>query len=124
MKESDIYTAPLVLFQLVEHVENIVHVSKEKSSRQSGIHEIEYSSLVSPKQIPFPSDKPDIPDVIKENKPLLRIVRKCLSPRPAQRPTAAALCKMLRDLCRSSIVRRAGLDILKSALSMFKRVMP
>jgi hypothetical protein len=57
---------------------------------------------------------PEIPVIIQENKPLLRIVDKCLSPERAQRPTAAALCKMLLRLCRSSVVRGAVLDIGKS----------
>jgi len=98
-------------------MENIVPLSKEKSEKsqfQAGTHEIEYSSFASQNEVPFPSHIPEIPDVIKENKLLLRIVDKCLSPERAQRPTAAALCKMLLRLCRSFIVSGAVLDIGKS----------
>ena len=92
----------------------MVPESKEKSQFQAGTHEIEYSSFAPQNKVPFPSDTPEIPVVIQENKPLLRIVAKCLSSERAQRPTAAALCKMLLRLCRSSVVRGAALDIGKS----------
>jgi len=95
-------------------VENIVPVSKEKLQFQAGTEEVKYSSFAPQNEVPFPSDTPEVPEVIKEQKPLLRIVNKCLSPERAQRPTAAALCKMLLRLCRSSIVRGAVLDIGKS----------
>ena len=90
----------------------MVAVSKEKSQFQAGTHEIEYNSLTPQNEVPFPSDTPEIPVVIQENKPLLWIVDKCLSPQRTQRPTSAALCKMLLRLCRSSVVRGAVLDML------------
>ena len=92
----------------------MVPVSKQTSQFQAGAHEIEYNSFASQNDVPLPSGKPEIPKVIKENKPLLRIVDKCLSPERAHRPTSAALCKMLLRLCRSSVVRGAVLDIGKS----------
>ena len=78
-----------------------------------GAHQIVDSSLAQ-SQVPYPPDEPKIPKVIEENKPLLGIVKKCLLPQPSQRPTAAALCKMLLRLCRSSVIRSAVLDIGKS----------
>jgi len=92
----------------------MVPVSKEMSEFPAGAHAIEYSSSAPQNEVPLPSDTPAIPEVIKENKPLLRIVDKCLSPERAHRPTSAALCKMLLRLCRSSVVRGAALDIGKS----------
>ncbi|PPQ82304.1 hypothetical protein CVT25_008430 [Psilocybe cyanescens] len=109
--KDDIRNATTVLLQLVTVVENIV---PERPQLQDGTHEIEYRSLAPQNEALFPCATPEVPIVIQNNKPLHRIVGKCLSDQRAQRPTASALCKMLLRLCRSSIVHDAAREIGKS----------
>lgn len=101
-KETDIYVTPIVLFQL--------------------IHEVEQTALAPKKQVSFVNGRPEIPAVVQKNKPLLRIVQKCLSPNPAKRPTAAGLCDSLLRLCKLSIVRSVVCDAGKSFLSALGRL--
>jgi len=69
------------------------------------------------KRVSFLHGKPRIPAIIKKNKPLLRIVQKCLSPNPVRRPTAAALCNSLLRLCKLSTIRGAVCDVGMSWLT-------
>ncbi|PPQ87554.1 hypothetical protein CVT25_008466, partial [Psilocybe cyanescens] len=119
--KDDVRNPTTVLLQLVTLVENMV---PEMPQLQDGMHEVEYSSLPPQDEAPFPSATPEVPIVIQNNKPLHRIVGKCLSDQRAHRPTAAALCKMLLRLCRSSVVRDAAWEIGKSVLSRIMRLMP
>ncbi|KAF8159307.1 hypothetical protein B0H34DRAFT_702943, partial [Crassisporium funariophilum] len=123
-KESDIYCTPLVLFQIVDEIENLVNVSKKHIPSSPGTHEVIYSSLPSRKPASLSSAEPKIPVMIQENKPLLRIVMKCLSSQPSRRPTASELCAMLLRLCRSSVLSSALLDMGRSVLSGCKRLTP
>jgi len=109
-KETDIYVTPIVLFQVCFHF--IVHpVLISDNFKSKIIHEIEQNAHTPKKQVLFLHDKPEIPAVIRKNKPLLRIVQKCLSPNPARRPTAAALCNSLLRLCKLSTIRSAVCDV-------------
>ncbi|KAF8159311.1 hypothetical protein B0H34DRAFT_796578 [Crassisporium funariophilum] len=123
-KESDIYCTPLVLFQIVQEIENLLDLSKQHVSLLAGTQQVVYSNFSSPESVPLPLGEPTIPAVIEANKPLLRIVKKCLSPQPSRRPTAAALCSMLLRLCRSHIASSALLDFGKLVLTGFKKLTP
>ncbi|PPQ69917.1 hypothetical protein CVT25_002475 [Psilocybe cyanescens] len=118
-KESDVYSGARVFFQMIEHVEKMVY--KERPPNREGTHEFDYSSSLSKGDLPFPPNEVRIPLVVRNNKRLLRIVNKCLSPQPAHRPTASALCNMLLALCRATMIRRATLLIDIAALLKHKK---
>ncbi|KAF8801551.1 hypothetical protein BYT27DRAFT_7198089 [Phlegmacium glaucopus] len=124
--ESDIYCTPRALFQMIDQIENLIDRSKKSlpTPYKPQGPKIVYDNLLSERKVPLPPHEPLIPAIIEQNKPLLRIVNKCLKPRPHQRPTAQMLCDMLLDFCKSSIIKSVLHEAGKWVLSKLKCLVP
>jgi len=117
--ESDIYCTPLVLFQIIEKLENSLEMAMEVNGPE--IREIESKDVTS-RPIEFVDDKPAIPSVIAKNGALCRIVRTCFAEDPAKRPTASQLVKLVRKLALKHLYRDVGKGIGGWVISMLKNV--